>query len=73
MACNREGEIYPETLCKVGHICLGGVMSGAEVKQRSCHLVVEFGDTDPCENGIRYYYNSSYGNSAKTLYKYFYN
>ncbi len=36
--CNKEGLIFPETLCKTGHICLGGVMTGTENKKRSCFI-----------------------------------
>jgi hypothetical protein len=43
-ACNKEGAIFPENLCKVGHVCLKGVMTATEVKSRSCFLTARIGD-----------------------------
>ena len=72
MACNKEGSMFPETLCKVGHICLGDVMTATEVKKRSCRLVVQFGEENPCPYGVRFNFNGSFGNSATLLPNYFY-
>jgi hypothetical protein len=35
-ACNQEGLTYPVNLCKIGHVCLGGVMSGTLAAERAC-------------------------------------
>jgi hypothetical protein len=49
--CNKEGLIYPETLCRVGHICLGSVMTGTDNKKRSCFMASTL---SACPNG-KYY------------------
>lgn len=66
--CNKEGLIYPETLCRVGHICLGGVMTGTDNKKRSCYISSTL---ESCPNG-RFYENSVIDNVSKFFPNYFY-
>jgi hypothetical protein len=35
-ACNSEGLQHAVNICKIGHICLGGVISGTRMTDRSC-------------------------------------
>lgn len=46
--CNEEGLVYPENLCKLGHICLQGVMSGTYAANRSCEILKNIDGTETC-------------------------
>lgn len=66
--CNKEGLIFPETLCRVGHICLGGVMTGTDNKKRSCFIATAI---EQCPNGV--YYDKQFKNfTAMQFDMYFY-
>lgn len=47
-ACNEEGLVYPENFCKLGHVCLGGVMSGTKAANRSCAILKNIDGTETC-------------------------
>ena len=53
-ACNQEKLEYPINLCKIGHICLGGVMSGTTTTDRSCFILRKIGVIEQCDGGITY-------------------
>ena len=53
-SCNQEGIGFPETLCRVGHICPGGVATGLRKSERSCEVLEEVGLLYPCREGVIY-------------------
>ena len=66
--CNKEGLIFPEILCRVGHICLGGVMTGTDNKKRSCFIASTLSS---CPNG-RFYDRKDGNFSSLKFDNYFY-
>jgi len=71
-ACNQEELIFPENLCKIGHICLGGVMSGTLSANRSCGILQIIGGYDQCTTGIGYTVKEVEEYSAQALPAYFF-
>lgn len=71
-ACNQEGLVYPQNLCKIGHICLGGVMSGTLSSNRSCSILKTIGGYDQCPNAILYKVKLINEFSAQALPAYFF-
>lgn len=53
-ACNQEELAFPVNLCKIGHVCLGGVMSGTLAANRSCQILKTIGGYDQCDGGVIY-------------------
>ena len=60
-SCNAEGIGTPETLCRVGHICLGGVSTGLRKFERSCEILESVGLLVPCPEGVKYANQSEVG------------
>ena len=71
-ACNEEGLIYPVNLCKIGHVCLGGVMSGTKAANRSCSILTTISGYDQCDGGIIYKVKEIAEFSAQALPAYFF-
>ena len=72
LACNEEGLALPYNLCKIGHICLGGVMSGTRSSMRSCTILRVIGGYDECGAGVSYKRQELDEFSAQALPAYFY-
>jgi len=71
-ACNQEQLSLPINLCKIGHVCLGGVMSGTLAANRSCTILKTIGGYDQCDEGVIYKVKEIPEFSAQALPAYFF-
>jgi hypothetical protein len=59
-------------LCKIGHVCLGGAMSGTLARSRSCQILTTIGGYDQCDGGVVYKVKEIAEFSAQALPAYFF-
>ena len=71
-ACNQERLAFPVNLCKIGHVCRGGVMSGTLAANRSCEILKTIGGYDQCDGGVAYKVREIPEFSAQALPAYFF-
>jgi hypothetical protein len=71
-ACNSEQIFFPSNVCKIGHICLGGVMSGTLSAERACRILRNVGGYDQCDYGVTYKVKEIVEFSAQAFPAYFF-